>query len=185
MILTHYDIDHIGGVPELLREVTVETIFLPDIPFAVESRDALAAEAARHGTSVRLIREDSTVPLGDGTLTIFAPVSLESDNAACASVLYSLGEYDMLATGDLDEAAEHRLLESHQLPKVEVYIAGHHGSATSSGMELLRAIQPETVLISVGRNSYGHPAAETLQRFAALGIAVYRTDLNGDLEIRR
>lgn len=185
LILTHYDIDHIGGVPELLREVTVETIFLPDIPFAVESRDALAAEAARHGTSVRLIREDSTVPLGDGTLTIFAPVSLESDNAACASVLYSLGEYDMLATGDLDEAAEHRLLESHQLPKVEVYIAGHHGSATSSGMELLRAIQPETVLISVGRNSYGHPAAETLQRFAALGIAVYRTDLSGDLEIRR
>ena len=185
LILTHYDSDHIGGVPELLREVTVGTIFLPDIPFAVESRDALAAEAARQGTDVRLIREDSVVPFGDGTLTIFAPVSLESDNAACASVLYSLGEYDMLATGDLDEAAEHRLLESHQLPKVEVYIAGHHGSATSSGMELLQTIQPETVLISVGRNSYGHPAAETLQRFAALGIAVYRTDLSGDLEIRR
>lgn len=185
LILTHYDSDHIGGVPELLREVTVGTICLPDIPFAVETREALAEEAAGHGTDVLLFREDNTFRLGSGTLTVFAPVSLENENAACASVLFSLGDYDMLATGDLDEAGEHRLLASHQLPKVEVYIAGHHGSAASSGMELLRTIQPETVLISVGRNSYGHPAAETLRRFAALGIAVYRTDLNGDLEIRR
>ena len=185
LILSHYDADHIGGVPELLREMAVGTIYLPDTPFDEEARDALTAEAAAHGAEVCILREDCTIPLGTGSLTVFAPVSLESDNAACASILYSLGDYDMLATGDLDEAAEHRLLQTHSLPKVEVYIVGHHGSSTSSGMELLRTIQPETALISVGKNSYGHPAAETLKRLSELGTVVYRTDLNGDLEIRR
>ena len=52
-------------------------------------------------------------------------------------------------------------------------------------MALLSAIRPETVLISVGYNSYGHPTQEALSRFAAIGAEVYRTDLCGDITIER
>ena len=114
-------------------------------------------------------------------MRLFAPVSDRNDNAACVSVLYSAAEYDMLVTGDLDTGAELALLDREELPRVECYVAGHHGSARSSSEALLETVRPETVLISVGRNGYGLPSAEALARFDAVGAAIYRTDECGDL----
>ena len=64
-------------------------------------------------------------------------------------------------------------------------MAGHHGSAHSSTEALLRALQPQMVFISVGRNSYGLPSPAALVRLEAAGAALYRTDQNGNLEIGR
>ena len=58
-------------------------------------------------------------------------------------------------------------------------MAGHHGSKGSTSEELLEAVTPETAIISVGTNSYGHPAEDTLRRLARAGCAVYRTDRHG------
>ena len=92
----------------------------------------------------------------------------------------------MLISGDLDVKAEGALLERHALPHVELYIAGHHGSARSSSEELLQTIRPDTVFISVGRNSnYGLPSEKALKRLEACGAAIYRTDQCGNLEIGR
>ena len=61
-------------------------------------------------------------------------------------------------------------------------MAGHHGSATSTGHALLSAGLPEAVAVSVGEhNSYGHPAEATLERLALYDVRLYRTDLSGDL----
>ena len=80
---------------------------------------------------------------------------------------------------------EERLLSHTRLPRVEVLVAGHHGSATSTTQALLDVIQPETVVISVGkRNRYGHPAQETLERLALAGTDIYRTDLQGTVTVR-
>jgi competence protein ComEC len=89
----------------------------------------------------------------------------------------------MLVTGDLDIGAEYALLERQGLPPVELYVAGHHGSARSSSEALLETIRPETVFVSVGRNAYSLPSAEALARLEAVGAAVYRTDECGNLEI--
>ena len=59
-------------------------------------------------------------------------------------------------------------------------VAGHHGSRSSTCVDLLDTITPETVIVSCGLNNrYGHPAPALLERLAARNIAVYRTDLNG------
>ena len=58
-------------------------------------------------------------------------------------------------------------------------MAGHHGSKSSTSEALLLAAEPEWAVISVGYNSYGHPAAETLERLAAAGCDIYRTDWSG------
>jgi competence protein ComEC len=78
------------------------------------------------------------------------------------------------------------LMHDHTLPDVDLLIAGHHGSKNSTSRELLQAVTPETVFISVGKNnSYGHPAGDTLERLKEFGCAVYRTDLHGNLIFRR
>lgn len=186
LILTHYDSDHISGVTTLLELMPTSTVYLPEVPFKPEQRAELEASALQWGTLPQSVGEDVTIPLSGGVLRLFAPVSEENDNAACVSILFSIGEYDMLISGDLDVKAERALLERHALPHVELYIAGHHGSARSSSEELLQTIRPDTVFISVGRNSnYGLPSEKALKRLEACGAAIYRTDQCGNLEIGR
>lgn len=185
LILTHYDRDHVNGAAALLARVPVDAVWLPETDFDPESRAEVEEAALAAGAELRSVTADTTLPFPGGTLQIFAPVSDRNDNAACVSVLYSAGEYDMLITGDLDAAGEYALLERHALPRVELYVAGHHGSARSSTEALLETIRPETVFVSVGRNSYGLPSAAALDRFAAVGARVLRTDECGDLSIRR
>ena len=61
---------------------------------------------------------------------------------------------------------------------------GHHGSRYSTGKALLEAVTPEIGVISVGQNTYGHPAPETMDRMARRGMTLYRTDLQGNILIR-
>jgi competence protein ComEC len=183
LILTHYDEDHVSGVETLLSLVPVDTVYLPETGFDPENRAAVERAALEAGAELRYVTEDLTLPFSGGQARIFAPVSDKNDNAACVSVLYSAGEYDMLVTGDLDIGAEYALLERQGLPPVELYVAGHHGSARSSSEALLETIRPETVFVSVGRNAYSLPSAEALARLEAVGAAVYRTDECGNLEI--
>ena len=57
-------------------------------------------------------------------------------------------------------------------------------SRTSTSRELLEHWRPQIAIISAGRgNTFGHPAAEVLQRLAAIGATVYRTDLEGQVTI--
>ena len=82
-------------------------------------------------------------------------------------------------------SAEERLLERHDLPDLELLVAGHHGSRYSTGADLLSALTPELVVISVGENSYGHPDPSVLERIATAGAEVLRTDQNGTITVRR
>ena len=77
-------------------------------------------------------------------------------------------------TGDVK-----KLIETYNLPDIEVLMAGHHSSKNSTSKELLDAVTPGTVIISVGSNSYGHPAEDTLRRLARAGCDIYRTDRHG------
>ena len=63
-------------------------------------------------------------------------------------------------------------------------MAGHHGSRYSNSFELVDCVRPETVIVSVGYNSYGHPSEDALSRLAITGAEVYRTDLNGNVTVR-
>ena len=90
----------------------------------------------------------------------------------------------MLVTGDESKTAELELIAGHEIRDIELLIAGHHGSRYASGGKFLESIGADTAVISVGYNTYGHPTNETLERLAAYGYNIYRTDLNGRIEIR-
>lgn len=127
--------------------------------------------------------EVRTISLGRAALTVYPPVGTGGDNQEGLAILASAGELDLLVTGDMDRATERKLLAACELPDLEVLAAGHHGSRYSTSEELLEALGPETVCVSVGSNSYGHPSEETLERLARQGCAVYRTDLHGDIHL--
>ena len=183
LILSHYDKDHISGVTELLARMDVREVLVTEGADDEAVQAHLLDTAAAHGAEVWTVTEKTELVLGKASLRVFPPAGDGSDNERSLAVLASLGEQDLLLTGDLDRAAEKALLEAWDLPDIEYLAAGHHGSKISTSEELLDVLQPETVCISVGSNSYGHPARETLRRLGERGCAVYRTDLHGNIHL--
>jgi competence protein ComEC len=68
------------------------------------------------------------------------------------------------------------------VPKADVLKVAHHGSSSSTSEGFLKVVSPTVAVISVGAgNDYGHPAKVTLDRLAAVGAKVYRTDQGGTI----
>lgn len=73
---------------------------------------------------------------------------------------------------------------SKGLPASQVLLVPHHGSGTSSGTELLDAVQPEIAIIPVGyRNRYRHPKPSVMAAYETRKIKTYRTDTDGMVQV--
>ena len=97
-----------------------------------------------------------------------------NENSLVCSV--ECGRSAALFTGDLPAARE-----LTALPDCTVLKVPHHGSRASTGPLMLAQVTPDIAVISVGPNSFGHPAQEVLDRLA--GVAVYRTDICGAITV--
>ena len=118
-------------------------------------------------------------------IRVLPPAFLESTNENSLCILFESENCGILITGDRSARGERMLLKRYALPEVDVLVAGHHGSKDSTCRELLEAVKPETVLISVGAgNVYGHPDGKLLERLAQFGCTVYRSDQNGTILFR-
>ncbi|MDR2156280.1 MAG: hypothetical protein LBO81_00655, partial [Clostridiales Family XIII bacterium] len=67
--------------------------------------------------------------------------------------------------------------------KATILKVGHHGSKTSTGDAFLRAAAPRIAVIQVGRNTFGHPTREILEKLRENDIMTYRNDLDGAVSI--
>lgn len=185
LILTHYHADHANGIETLLSRVSVKYLVIPEVHGAEER--ALQAEvltaAEAYGIPTLRLTEETELSMGEAVLTLYPPLGAGSINEEGLSLLCSCQDFDMLVTGDMDSETEALLLQTADLPDLEVLVVGHHGSKYSSSVAFLEETAPEVAVISVGDNSYGHPAPETLQRLEEAGVEVRRTDRGGTISI--
>ena len=89
-----------------------------------------------------------------------------------------------LFMGDLEKAGEEILMSLEKDLKVDVLKVGHHGSITSSSEEFIEKTRPKVALISVGNRFSSIPGKEVLKRFSSIYAKVYRTDKNGEINIK-
>ncbi len=186
LALTHFHDDHANGVAQFLRRIDVDTLAIPDVEPDSAIRQEIVSLAQERGTEVLYIQNDTTLDLGEGrTIRLIAPLGSGETNEEGLTVLASQGEFDVLVTGDMGSDVEELLLRHTQLPELEVLAVGHHGSKYSTSQALLDQTRPEYALISVGAdNRYGHPAQETVERIAAAGAEIYRTDVSGTITVQ-
>lgn len=177
MILTHLDGDHAAGAANLLTRLDTDLLILP--PERTEIASLPQAD-------VVYASEDLLLTAGDARIMVFSAPYPGTSNEKSLCVLFDTEKCDILITGDRDGFGERMLLRKANIPDIDILIAGHHGSKHSTCEELLNAVRPEIVCISVGaENPFGHPAPELLQRLAEFGCTVYRTDKHGTITIRR
>ena len=187
LVLTHFHADHANGVAQLLKRVQVDTLAIPPATGEEEPlREEILSAAQEQGVEVLEVGEDTLLTLDeDRTIQLYAPLGAGETNEAGLTCLASNGDFDTLITGDMGADVEQQLLAHAVLPDLEVLVAGHHGSKASTSEQLLAATAPDYAFLSVGEhNSYGHPAQETLERLAAAGCRIYRTDLQGTITLR-
>ncbi|MBO5867641.1 MAG: ComEC/Rec2 family competence protein, partial [Oscillospiraceae bacterium] len=182
LILTHYDADHAAGVMYLLSRVDADVLYLPRI---ADNSSHKAEIVNNFEDKIMWIYGLTEIIPGNGRFSLIPAVSDANDpNESSLCVLFQREEYDILITGDRGYAGEKALIESYDLPKLELLIAGHHGAKTSTCFELLSVTQPETVVISTA-GRYGHPNEDVLYRLSLFDCNVLRTDQEGTLIFRR
>lgn len=185
LVLTHFHQDHINGIPMLLEMVPLRQLVIP-APAEREElpRDILEC-ARRHGVEIVYVSRDSLLQVGEGiTARLYVPVGGGRGGENSMAVHLEVGGCRALVTGDSPMAEERRLARNYRLEGTELLVVGHHGSASACSRQLLTALGGDKAVISVGFNSYGQPAAETLERLDLCGYHVYRTDRDGTVEIR-
>ncbi|HUF75533.1 MAG TPA: DNA internalization-related competence protein ComEC/Rec2 [Longimicrobiales bacterium] len=186
LVLTHPDLDHIGGAAAVLSTLDVRAVYDPAIPAPKQDFVDVLDVAAARGVPWRAARAGGQIELDGLRLEILHPpdsIAADAESNATSVVLrLSYGEFDALLTGDAYTDVERALLP--ELAPLEVLKVGHHGSDTSTDSLLLAHTRPEVALISVGRtNRYGHPSPRVVERLERSGADVRRTDLEGTLSI--
>jgi len=85
-------------------------------------------------------------------------------------------DFDAILTGDITDKVEKQIIQDYQFKDIEVLKVAHHGSKYSSCQEFLEKVNPGVAIISVGKNPWGHPTKEVLNRLQSIGAKVLRTD---------
>ena len=191
LVLTHPDLDHIGGAEAVVRALDVGYVLDPAQATGKDAYVGVLEAASREAVPWLEARRDISISFDGVQISVLHPdgPTLESyggtdANAQSVVLLVRYGEFEALLTGDAPVEVEEAILDD--LPSdLEVLKVGHHGSNTSTSSMLLARTSPEVAVISVGAgNRYGHPHADVLNRIMESGARVLRTDLSGDIVIR-
>lgn len=182
IFISHFDSDHIEGIVHLIPKIKIDKVYIN-----------------KHLPQNSIYRKivDSNIPiikLKEGDILSFdknvnmkvknSYIENRNDNDNSMVLLLEAFKNKFLFTGDISREVENTL----DLPKVTVLKVGHHGSETSTSLDLLEKTQPRLAVISSGiRNSYGHPSINVLNNLEKAEVKTLRTDINGliNLEVTK
>ena len=182
--VSHYDEDHLSGVIGVLHTFPVEALALPTYAGAGDLYKAMAVAAVSNGATIVHAQAGWSFHLGNALVEVAGPVrnDYETENDRSLVFRITYGDRTFMISGDAELQSEQDMVNSGADLSADVYVAGHHGSDTSSSEYFLDAMSPSYVLVSCGAgNSYGHPTADMLQRVKDRGIELLRTDLQGTI----
>ncbi|WP_456448789.1 DNA internalization-related competence protein ComEC/Rec2 [Thiolapillus sp.] len=173
LMLSHSDTDHVGGAASLLRGIPVSEVITGE-PLSLDGVHPARCRAGRLWWWDGVRFEVLYPPAVPG---------LEGNNASCVLKVSSRGQ-SVLLTGDIEEAAEHWLVEhvKHRLHS-DLVVAAHHGSSSSSTQAFVEAVDAKQVLYSAGKyNRWGFPRPEVVTRWKKSGAKDANTGELGALE---
>ncbi len=190
IILTHPDKDHINGLIEVVKRYQVDKILTTGIECSTEVCQILSEQIQKKEIPIKIAQAGQTISLGDNVfLGILNPLeNLSGENVKNkndASIVAKLvaGENSVLLTGDITSKSEKKLVENNFKLQSDFLKIAHHGSKYSTSEIFLKEVSPETAIISVGKNSWGMPTKEVLEKLDREKIKVYRTDIDGDVRV--
>ena len=190
VIATHGDIDHVGGLFAVMRNMKVARFMDNGEPH--KALALLRKIAGERGVPSFSLHAGMSIPVSsEAVFTVLHPSknflddhpNAKNNNISLMMMLTVDGK-KILLTADCEKQAEHYLLENNAPLKADVLHVAHHGSGSSTTPTFLSAVSPRLAIISVGKlNRYGMPAKKTIATLRGRGLAVYQTQDDGDISL--
>ncbi len=188
LLITHFHVDHVGGVPELVKRVPIAE-FLDHGENREDSditrHDYAAYLRAIEGKPRRIVHPGDTISMpglsvvvlaADGEHIAAVPGIKPTPNPLCASepkaeadptenarsagVLVTYGKFTFLDLGDLTKAKEIALVcPKNPIPPISLYLVTHHGMNLSNARSIVDAIHPQVAIMNNGAHKAGSPEA--------------------------
>ena len=195
LIVSHSDNDHAGGYSGFIHRMSVSQVMAGESEKLMASDSLLDTVSCNNMSTFMapsLERLASREPNGV-SLQILWPRNeneshdawlLKANNRSCVLLVTYRGK-KILFMGDTEAKVEHYLLRHDLLPKnIDVLIAGHHGSKTSSSIGFVHRVKPKVVIFSSGfNNRYHHPHPSVTDRYRRIGSRLINTADSGAVQI--
>jgi competence protein ComEC len=190
LILSHFHADHVGGLSGLVQSRKVGQVWISNnLEPLLESTHSLAL---LHESEIVIVQKGLVSQIAGIQFEVLWPENTTRNfevmpgegsqiNNSSIAMLITTADWSIFTAGDLEPPAQHEILGS--VGEVDIYKVCHHGSKYQDE-QLMSALSAQIAVISVGaKNSYGHPAPETIAALTRLGTQVVRTDLDGAIAI--
>ncbi|MDL4841845.1 ComEC/Rec2 family competence protein [Aquibacillus rhizosphaerae] len=186
VVATHPDIDHIGGLVEVLESFEVDLILDSGKLHHTETYFRYLQQIKQQNIPVKIARKNDVKQLDkDITLKVLNSFGfLKNNNESSLVFLLNYKQIDFLLMSDVENKQELEMIEDYDI-HAEILKVGHHGSDTSSSLSFLKEVKPEKAILSYSiNNDYGHPVKTTIDKLLDVGATIYSTAKSGDIVIR-
>jgi competence protein ComEC len=189
LVLTHGDPDHLGGAASIRDEFRPREVWegIPVPRFEPLTALRLATEAAGARwanvyANSRVVVDDVEVIARHPQVADWERQKVRNDDSLVLELRWR--DVSVLLTGDIGRAVERDIMARIPAAPLRILKIPHHGSLTSSAPEFVKAMRPKIAVVSAGRgNHFGHPVPEVLDRYAAVGAEIFRTDRDGAVTV--
>jgi len=193
VILTHPEADHYTGLIDVFKSYDIDSFLVSDLVVSSESYNLLKRLVG--GGRTRVVRPTNSMVIRLGSIYLDMVIDEEvrigeqKDKLNLYSIISVLkfSKFEAVLTGDYEFNGKDNVLEDIK-QKISsegvIYIkTPHHGSKNGLTQSLLEITRPKFAIVSVGKNQWGHPVGEVLDMITKAGAKVFRTDLNGNIEV--
>ena len=192
MILSHPHADHMMGLVQVLQRYEVMTVLFTGVDYGSPIYDEFLKEIRLQEIPLYVARSDQDWGFGEVEFDVLFPFEsmlgkkLDNVNNGSAVIMVQYRGHEILLTGDAEHEVEEELIKVYEGElRAEIMKAGHHGSRTASSGAFLEEVQPNIVVIQVGKdNQFEHPHPEIMGDLTRMGITIYRNDLDGRVRLR-
>jgi len=184
IIISHYDSDHLGGFSDIFSQYEIGEIYgLGKTTKQTETYLEWQKNIQKLGKSEQILIYGMIIKTQNAKIEVLYPF-YNSDysivNLSDVLRLDFLGK-KFLFDGDLELKSWQDLINHRLDLGADILKISHHGSKNGTNVEILEQIRPKEVVISVGKNKYGHPAEEIIKLLENQLIRIHRTDKEGDI----
>lgn len=186
LIITHDDIDHTGGLTKILQDCTIGKIYAPSFDgdnLSSQRMVNLLAKQQKNGAELIVSNENEVLDLGNMHLHLHRMMGAGNDNDGCIITRLQYGTVSFLFMADAEKDAELDYLVHTGMDDLtcNVLRVSHHGADNSTIPRFLSTVKPLYAVISVGKNSYGHPSKDVIKELTDAHCSVWTTMESGTI----
>ncbi len=192
IILTHPHLDHFGGLIDVFQNYEVGIFMDNGMKHEISQYKDFQKKISNSPIQYLTAREGDKIKYKNWTIEIIAPLSdapLSTKNLKDIhdkTIVFKLKNenFSALFTGDINFAVEEELSQKYkQWLSADLLKVSHHGSKNSTSDKFLKFVKPKIAVIGVGKNSYGHPNPQAINRIKNAGASIYTTIDNGLIKV--